>query len=144
MPVASETTTRRTALTASLAVLLAGIAAPALASGTNPDAELIALADRIIALNQEERAIYRGWQSAEDETRTEPMIAAIFDELGKIMDRIAELPPAATVDGMKALARASLVVAAKDSDEDPYFDGGDAERLALKIVSSLASSGRLA
>jgi hypothetical protein len=140
----SATTRRGALLGSALAGLIGGAAvAKAAQSSTlaNPDAALIALCDRIVALNDAELALYEVRHSIEDEKRTEAALDALLDERTVIVERIQEMPDAATVDGLRAMARASLALAPKRLDGSPHFDGGDAEDLAFDIARILGSGG---
>lgn len=131
--------TRRSAPRFSAAAFASSLTFPALADGTKTDAELIALCDRIVAVDREEHAIYATQRSADDERRTQPAIDALRAERDTLIERIGEMPAAATVSGLQALSRASLALADRDGSA-PYFNGGDAELLALKIVHALSGS----
>lgn len=113
MPTANKpTSTRRTTLTTSLAGLLAGIAAPALASGTNPDAELIALARRVFENDTETDRISEeidrlplntpAERRLKDQRWTKEM-RPLVDESWNLRSRLAELP-ATTMAGFRAKA----------------------------------------
>jgi hypothetical protein len=140
MPTATQpntTPTRRSALGFSAAAIVAGLTMPALAGPANPDAELIALCDRLVTTERELLAIYDLRKTQEDEKRTEHLVDAIFAEQGAIVDRIEGIPGVATVDGLRSMARASLAIAPKRHNGSAYFDGSDAEGLALVIVRIL-------
>jgi hypothetical protein len=136
-----STPTRRSALGFSAAAIVAGFTIPGLAGPANPDAELIVLADRLVTTERELLAIYGLRKTREDEKRTEHLLDALFTEQNAIVDRIQEMPDAATVDGLRAMARASLAMAPKRPDGSTHFDGGNAEDLAFEIARILGAGG---
>jgi hypothetical protein len=134
-----STPTRRSALGFSAAAIVAGFTIPALAGATGPDAELIALCNRLVTTERELLAIYGLRKTQEDEKRSEHLLDALFTEQTAIVDRIQGMPDAATVNGLRSMARASLAIAPKRHNGSAYFEGGDAEGLAFVIARILGA-----
>lgn len=84
----------------------------------NPDAELIALCDRMVALHSRNLALYAGPGSPDDPDNDPvvgPLLDAICDELRPIRARLADMAPA-TLAGARAMARAALADVPRTSD----------------------------
>ena len=111
MPMATNThatSTRRGALQFSAITLVAGLAVQAWATEPpSADAELIALCDRLVAIEGEIAALMAIRNTIEDEQRTEPQLAAMFAKGNQTFDRIYDQPDVTTMGGALAMARAS-------------------------------------
>ena len=113
----------------------------AAATASTIDAEMIAACDRIMVIERKELAIYATRHTKEDEIRTESAIDALRNERSILIERIQDMPSASTIAGLRALARAAMALAPKDSDGDAYFGGGDAEQLGFEITRALIERG---
>lgn len=136
MPTAANThstPTRRRALFGVAAVTVAAVArVPARASG-NPDADLIAACNRIVAIEAEQAAIYAGQRTADDEQRTEPALDALCAEAQVVIRRIYDAPDTETLAGLEAMSRAARALAPKDLDGSLSYPAGDAEWIAFEV-----------
>ena len=135
MPTATNThtiPTRRRALFGAAAITVAIIAAPALAS-VNPDADLIAACDRIVAIEAEQEAIYAGQRTADDERRTEPALDNLYAEAQVVIRRIYDAPETETLAGLAAMSRAARALAPKEMDGSLSYPAGDAEWIAFEV-----------
>jgi hypothetical protein len=109
----NNTSTRRNALRISAA----GFGAPAVAfAAPGADAELIRLCNLLIANQREIEALLKVRKTVADERRTEPQLGELSDNEENFVDRIIDLPEISTLAGARAMARASLAIAPRDSD----------------------------
>jgi len=140
MPMATNThatSTRRSALQFSAITLVTGLAAPVLAAGPpSADAELIALCERLVAIEGEIAALMAIRNTIEDEQRTEPQLAAMFADGNQVFDRIYDQPDVTTMAGALAMARASVAVAPRGTDGQIIWTG-DSEYLAWSVAEFL-------
>lgn len=131
------TPTRRAILQFSHAALIAGSAAPvSAAAAPGADAELIALCDRRVAIEDEIAALVATRNTIADEQRTEPQLAAMLADGSQVFDRICEQPDVTTMAGALAMARASIAIAPQDTDGQIIW-AGDSEYLAWSVVEFL-------
>ncbi len=133
---------RRSTIRAAMASAAAAMVAPAVANAAgNPDAELIAMCDRYIALDAQYNAAYRVPDlTMETEEKIDQQTAPMQDEMNDILDRITRTE-AKTPAGVAAIAR--VVTAYLDpSERDPE----DEDRyLSDRLISRLTrEAGRLA
>ena len=133
---------RRSTIRAAMASAAAAMVAPAVANAAgNPDDELIAMADRYIALDAQYNAAYRVPDlTMETEEKIDQQTAPMQDEMNDILDRITRTD-AKTPAGVAAIAR--VVTAYLDpSERDPE----DEDRyLSDRLISRLTrEAGRLA
>ncbi|CAG4903381.1 unnamed protein product [Acidocella sp. C78] len=133
---------RRSTIRAAMASAAAAMVAPAVANAAgNPDDELIAMADRYIALDAQYNAAYRVPDlTMETEEKIDQQTAPMQDEMNDILDRITRTE-AKTPAGVAAIAR--VVTAYLDpSERDPE----DEDRyLSDRLISRLTrEAGRLA
>ena len=133
---------RRSTIRAAMASAAAAMVAPAVANAAgNPDDELIAMADRYIALDAQYNAAYRVPDlTMETEEKIDQQTAPMQDEMNDILDRITRTE-AKTGAGVAAIAR--VVTAYLDpSERDPE----DEDRyLSDRLISRLTrEAGRLA
>jgi hypothetical protein len=101
-----------------------------------PDAELITLCNRLVAIAAEEAVIFKTVAEEDDQDRAlEPTI----QEYRQIEDKLTELGNPTTHAGTRAMARASVAWAPRDPDgEITAGVAGLAEWLAFGVVESLA------
>ncbi len=132
---------RRSTMRAAMAGAAAAIAAPALANAAgNPDAALIALADRYITLDAQYNAAYRmPGLTIEAEEAIDQQTAPMQDEMNDILERITRTE-AKTPAGVAAISR--VVTAYLDPRErDPEDEG---RYLSDRLISRLTrEAGRL-
>jgi hypothetical protein len=125
MAVEISTTTRRSALRGlGFTALAAGLAVPALAIPDGADAELIRQCDAIVAIRGRLDAVYAVRHTMADEERTEPELEldVLFEQREEACARIEALPAVSTLDGARALARASLAMAERHADRTISID----------------------
>ncbi len=130
---------RRGTLKAAMAGAAAAIAAPAVATAAgNPDAELIAMCDRYIALDAQYNAAYRVPDlTMETEEKIDQQTAPLQDEMNEILERITRTD-AKTGAGVAAIAR--VVTAYLDPRErDPEDEG---RYLSDRLISRLTLEAR--
>jgi hypothetical protein len=111
---------------------------PPAEAAPSPDAELIEVCDRLVAIRQAELAVYAVRKTVEAERRTEPALDVLSAETEALMRRIDDIPDTQTLAGLQALSRAARAMAPLRADGTPYFEGGDAEWLALEVTRALA------
>ena len=133
---------RRSTIRAAMASAAAAMVAPAVANAAgNPDDELIAMADRYIALDATYNAAYQmPGLTMETEEKIDQQTAPLQDEMNDILARITRTE-AKTGAGVAAIAR--VVTAYLDpSERDPE----DEDRyLSDRLISRLTrEAGRLA
>jgi hypothetical protein len=101
-----------------------------------PDAELITLCNRLVAIEAEEAVIFKTVAEEDDQDRA---LEPTTQEYRQIEDKLTELGNPTTHAGMRAMARASVAWAPRDLDgEITAGVAGLAEWLAFGIVESLA------
>jgi hypothetical protein len=130
---------RRRTLKAAMAGAAAAIVAPAVAQAAgNPDAELIAMCDRYVALDATYNAAYREpGLTIEAEEKIDQQTAPMQDEMNDILDRITRTE-AKTPAGVAAIAR--VVTAYLDPRErDPEDEG---RYLSDRLISRLTLEAR--
>ena len=133
---------RRHTLKAAVASAAAAIVAPAVANAAgNPDAELIAMCDRYVALDAQYNAAYREpGLTIEAEEKIDQQTAPMQDEMNDILDRITRTE-AKTPAGVAAIAR--VVTAYLDPRERDPED--ESRYLSDRLISRLTrEAGRLA
>jgi hypothetical protein len=132
-------TTRRSAL--GLATAIAGIAAvPALAA-TSPDAELIALCNRLVAIRQAELALTEQLptESLVDEDEIEDALEQLDAEHRPLATLIYKHKRPTTIEGARAMARAALPHISKCADGSMVLtDIG--EWLSVRVAEFLSGS----
>jgi hypothetical protein len=133
----STSPSRRSALGVAVAAIVAGITAPALASATasNPDAELIALCDRLVQLRTHELAHLAsiGWSDGDDDDPLEETYA----EQKALAARARQIDRPHTLEGAAAMAR--CVVRLSDSHPDGEIYSTDlAEWMAIRVAEFMA------
>jgi len=139
------TTPRRRGLLGGAVALLAGAAAVTLpravqAAGAGPDAELIRLCNRLVAIRAEERAITDADEWAPDHGPYKPRYDALGEEWDAIDARMYDVAEPVTLAGVRAVARAALSQAPRDADGSinaPQL----AEWLAFTVVEYVAREG---
>lgn len=124
-----------------------GFGAAAVASGScvlspvgahaHPDADLIRLCARIIAIEAEQATLFTIRHTLDDEARTDPAMNALYDERDQVFDQLRHLLRPTTIDGARAVARASLALAPRANNGDILWVG-DSERLAWSVADYLA------
>ena len=128
---------RRSTIRAAMAGAAAHISAPAVTTAAgNPDAELIAMCDRYIALDAQYNAAYRvPGLTMETEEKIDQQTAPLQDEMNDILARITRTE-AKTGAGVAAIARvvtAYLDPSERDpEDEDRYLSDRLISRLTLE------------
>ena len=133
---------RRHTLKAAVASAAAAIVAPAVANAAgNPDAELIAMCDRYVALDATYNAAYRMPDlTIETEEKIDQQTAPLQEEMNGILDRITRTD-AKTPAGVAAIAR--VVTAYLDPRERDPED--ESRYLSDRLISRLTrEAGRLA
>ncbi len=132
------TSTRRSAMRAGIAAALGALDAPAMATAAgNPDAELVRLCDRLVAIDAERADIFR---TIEDDAEKEIALQPTDVESRKIAERLYDMPDPVTSAGARAVARAAFAEAEKS------LDGGlvcndISDWLALTVVEYVAKGG---
>jgi hypothetical protein len=130
---------RRSAIGLSFAAIAAGLVTPGLATAASSDAAIIALCNRLVALDDECNAITALTLMIEDEDRVEPDIIAIEDRRDAAVEELERLGPPTTLAGIKAMARASLATHShKNSDNEIIAEDGG-HWLALAVCECLAA-----
>ena len=132
------TSTRRATLGFSVAAIAAGLTPLSLTVATSPDAAIIALCKRLVAIEDKTNALCAQRLTIADEHRTEPDLIAIWDCRDAVVAELEHLGPPRTLAGIQAVARASLATHSdKDSDGDvvPICDG---HWMALTVCECLA------
>jgi hypothetical protein len=131
-------TGRRRALQFSVAAIVAGIGEPALAAAASPDAELIRLSERLVALRSAEHSLLTASDAPDDpdtDPTTGPLLRANDAEWRTIMGRLADMSPT-TLAGAQAMARAALANAPRDGAGN--VDVLDDDRLLFGAIGWLA------
>jgi hypothetical protein len=82
--------------------------------GPSPDAELIRLCDRLVAISDEERSLYA---TIKDERTRNTALQPLTDEWFAIRTRLYEMDRPMTSEG----ARAAAMAARANADSDPSF-----------------------
>jgi hypothetical protein len=101
-----------------------------------PDAELITLCNRLVAIEAEEAIIFKTVVEEDDQDRA---LEPTTQEYRQIENKLTELGNPTTHAGMRAMARASVAWAPRDPDgEITAGVAGLAEWLAFGVVESLA------
>jgi len=103
------------------------------------DAELIALCNRLMAIERDIAALMATRMTIEDEQRTESQLTAMFAAGSQIFDRIYDQPDVTTMAGALAMARASIAVAPRDTDSQIIWTG-DSEYLAWSVAEFLIAT----
>src|SRR5580692_4637702 len=114
----NQSPTRRTAIGFSLAAMAAGLTVPALASAAKPDAELIALCNRMVAIETELCLLSEHDEYAPDFGPNHARHGEILDEREKLMELIGDSPAPTGPAGIAAMARAALTWVERNSDGD--------------------------
>lgn len=145
MPTATQphtTPTRRSAIGFSLAAMAAGLTVPALAKAADPDAELIALADRILANGAESHRISdeidlmpaaRPEDSQARDRRYEREIRPLVAANWNMRMRLAETR-ATTMDGFRAKAR---IVQEYNNCAPGYAESHQDDAMAWSLANDL-------
>jgi len=119
------------------AAIAARMPGTAPAATSNDDAELIRLCDRLVAIEAERAAIFE--TVAEDEQ--DRALDAATGEYDQIEARLAELGNPTTLAGMRAMARAAVATAPKNTaGEVTAGVAGLSEWLAFGVVEAMAGS----
>ena len=133
---------RRRTIKAIAGGAVAAVVAPVVAqAAASPDADLIAMADRYVALSAQYNAAYRlPGLTIEAEEAVDRQNAPIEAEMQGLLDLIARTP-ARTPEGVAAIARAALAYAdptdLDPENEDLYLS----DRIAARLM---IDAGRLA
>nr|WP_321985327.1 hypothetical protein [uncultured Lichenicoccus sp.] len=117
----------RRSLLAVTSATAAAVAVPlAVAALASPDANLIAMCDRLLAADDEGYAIDRPWMETTEKmpAHLEARAEALGDEYKSLRERIGHTP-ATTREGLEAKARAAMRHFGLDKDEN--MDPGDDE-----------------
>ena len=121
-----------------MAAIASGLTPLSLAVATSPDAAIIALCRRLVAIEDEVIALFAQRLTIADEHRTEPAMIAIGDRRDAAVAELERLGPPKTMAGIQAVARASLATHShKDCNGDvvPICDG---HWMALTVCECLA------
>lgn len=133
---------RRRTIKAIAGGAVAAVVAPVVAqAAASPDADLIAMADRYVALSAQYNAAYRlPGLTIEAEEAIDRQNAPIEAEMRSLLDRIARTP-ARTPEGVAAIARAAWAYSdpldLDPENEDLYLS----DRIAARLM---IDAGRLA
>ena len=127
------TPTRRAALGLSVAAIVAGRAA-----ATSPDAAIIALCHRLVALEDEVTALCAQRLTIADEQRTEPALIAIETRRETAVAELERLGPPETMAGIQAVARASLATHSHKDNKGNVVPICDGHWMALVVCECLA------
>lgn len=140
---AISTTNRRNLLTGATATLLAGAAIACQAKGATvgADAELIALANRVVDLRHRIDALHEIRHDAESEQRTEPEMDRLYTEQEAAVARIDKLPGPTSLAGAKAVAAAAHALLLCDIDGKEEH-ANDAEWLAFVALEYIEGEDR--
>jgi hypothetical protein len=111
-----------------------------IAAPTDPlEAERVRLCNRIVAMAEEERHLYK---TIKDDNARDVPLDAIGLKRRPIVDRLYELGNPVTLAGMAAFSRAALAEAPRDLDgHNTAVDMGLAEYLAFAVTEALAAAG---
>jgi hypothetical protein len=114
---------------------------PQAGTAPDPDAELIALCDRLVAWETKFDAIYL---AIPDDGEAERMAAAMAPEYDEIKRRLYALEAPRTLAGQRAFARAALATAQRASDGGVILDdgGGLGSYLAFGLAHAMAGEDR--
>lgn len=105
------------ALAAGAAIATGALAAPvASPEGAGDDAELIALCDRLVANQREERQICIADEWAPDRGPLHAKYKALWAEYKQLRDRIYAAKEPVSLAGIQAVSRAGLVAAQRDHE----------------------------
>lgn len=137
MPKAAHdpTTSRRTLLAATPALLLAAGVSPAHATA-HPDAELMRRCDALVALDRQNDALLDSIQSFEDELRVEARIDALAERAKALARAVQALHPT-TAAGIAAKARAAAQIVSRNLD-GTVISRGIADDLAWSLIERIA------
>jgi hypothetical protein len=131
----------------SVAAFAAGLEVPALVTPTEADAKLIQTCQHIADLCTQIDAIYAtGHMGDTGKPLIERQLDVLFAERKKVCDQIEELPSVSTMDGARALARASMALTLWNEDGTVSYDGasdwlaGELAEFMAKPVASQATS----
>jgi hypothetical protein len=107
--------TRRLALLGAAATPTSAM--PIAQTAHGPDAELIRLCDRVVAIQAEETAMFEADPAADDDgSRFKPVMDALTEERRAIETRLYDVGAPTTKAGLLAAARAAVSEAPKDAD----------------------------
>jgi hypothetical protein len=144
MPQATDrhtTSTPRIVRQFSHAELVAGLTAPVLAATAPADAELIALCDRLVAVEGEFSTLMAATgNTIEDEHRTQSQLDAMLADRNRVFDQIYNQPGVTTVAGALAMARAALAVAPRNIAGEIIWTG-NGEYLAWSVTEFIIGRG---
>jgi hypothetical protein len=132
------TPTRRASLGFTMAAITTSLTPLSRVVVTSPDAAIIALCKRLVAIEDKTNALCAQRLTIADEHRTEPDMIALEGYRGAVVAELERLGPPQTMAGIQAVARASLATHShKDSDGDvvPICDG---HWMALMVCECLA------
>ena len=144
MPTADRTTTtlpgRRAALGFSVAAIAAGLTPANPGAPVSPDAAIIALCARLVAIEDEAMALCARTLTIADEQRTEPEMIAIEDRRDAAVADLERLGPPQTLAGLQAVARASLATHSLKDGDGAVVPVCDGHWMALTVCECLADA----
>jgi hypothetical protein len=132
-----ETPTRRSAGGIGLAAIGATLIAPGLASAAEPDAELIALCDRLVANEQAQPGLHG---TDGNEAAIDRALELLYSEWDDLLAQIQRIDGPTTFVGARAMARAALKITPRNIDGDMVASGEPEQMLFVAVSRFLTGS----
>ncbi|MFL5285403.1 MAG: hypothetical protein ACJ8AW_31605 [Rhodopila sp.] len=133
-------TSRRIAMTGTIAAIVTStVAAPAIAA-TSPDARLIALCDQIHAAEDDIDRLCETRLTIEDEERTDPQFIALLDRRDALIAKLELLGLPTSMAAIVAVARVALRLHPHTDAAGNRIAGDDGEWLLLTACEALTAN----